>query len=803
MINVPFRAQFTAHQNIAEMTIYSITTALMKVALLFWMVNHEGNWFRTFIAWMYMFIILENVIMCLHAIYLYPECKFMRKYLWQWKNILDLTKFVSWQLFGNIGVLVRTQGLSLLVNKMFGAEMNATMGIANTVAQHSGKLEGGLTNALSPAINNLAGKGDYKGMLAMTYRFCRIGLCLTMVLVIPVFLERHELLTLLLKDPPALTEEATVFTLLILVGSVASRSCGIAVTAKGKIALYYSLLGSMNILSIPICWGVIHFCHTGFLTAFAVPLGIRIFTATCAAFLAKRLIDFSPWKWFSECLLPVFLCAAGAFAAGWICRQYVTEMFTQILTVGIVSAGLFLGLSLRFVLQPEEREYILKNFRKRFGPQNSKPPDCKMASWLSTFKARFRKWRQRWHFLRRWKQMTQSPRDLAGAGGLLLIPCDPWQVTGSRGDEAMLMVLAEQFQGQRVTCVTAIPEGSEAARTHGWEPLQCWAGYNSLDTIGKAVESLAPSACAILGADVMDGYYSSACSEQFLAIADSLRKCKIPTLLTGFSFNEHPSPRAIEAFQRVSEDFPFLLRDKISLERFERTTGCKGRLVADIAFLLKADLDTELYRQVQAWKHRRNRPLLALNLHPMLRFREGEEAARLLVEDAARLLTRVLHDNEWDLLLLPHDDRPKVADALSLRPLHEKLQPEFGERIFLCETPPNAAQLKGIVSLADALLTSRMHLGIAALSQGIPTAAFGYQGKFQGLFAHFELPETLLLKPPEKSLESKQASAVADFLANSQKYQKQILLKLPDILNKSLLNLTDLPININSDISQH
>ena len=196
MCNVPFKALYHAHQNIAELTIYRVFCSLIKVALLYWMVNHKGNWFRSFIAWTYSFIILEYLAICLHAIFLFPECKIMRKYLWHWESIKELTKFISWQLFGNIGKIVRTQGMTLLVNKMFGAEMNATMGIANAVALHSGKLEGGLSTALTPAINNLAGKGDHKGMLAMTYRFCRIGLCLTMVLVIPVFLERHELLTL-------------------------------------------------------------------------------------------------------------------------------------------------------------------------------------------------------------------------------------------------------------------------------------------------------------------------------------------------------------------------------------------------------------------------------------------------------------------------------------------------------------------------------------------------------------------------------------------------------------------------------
>ncbi len=412
-----------------------------------------------------------------------------------------------------------------------------------------------------------------------------------------------------------------------------------------------------------------------------------------------------------------------------------------------------------------------------------------MFRFLAKYRARLRKWRQRRRFLGQWAKLSRTPQNFCGEGGLLLIPCDPWRITGSRGDEAMLMVLAKHFAGNRVTCVTATPESSAIAQEHGWEPLQCWTNYDSLRAICEAAESLKPSACAILGADVMDGYYSPACSEQFLALADVLRKKQIPTVLTGFSFNEHPSARIANLFRSITPDYPFLLRDPISLKRFEEATGRRGRLVADIAFLLEADKDTRLYEEILAWKRVQNRPVLGFNLHPMLRFREGREAQKRLVEDAANLMSRVLREHDWNLLLISHDDRPKVADANSLVPLYETLCPDFGERLFLCKTPPNAAQLKGLVSLADALLTSRMHLGIAAISQGIPTAAFGYQGKFEGLLAHFDLSKELLLEPPTGARLQEQAKSIAVFLDRNQEYRERIAKKLPAILEPARLNL--------------
>src|SRR5574344_391976 len=75
----------------------------------------------------------------------------------------------------------------------------------------------------------------------------------------------------------------------------------------------------------------------------------------------------------------------------------------------------------------------------------------------------------------------------------------------------------------------------------------------------------------------------------------------------------------------------------------------------------------------------------------------------------------------------------------------------------------SAPELKALCGHLDCLFTSRMHLAIAALGRGKPVAAFAYQGKFTGLFRHFDLPEDLIL--PSTAVD--RLGAVLDILAGS------------------------------------
>lgn len=389
-----------------------------------------------------------------------------------------------------------------------------------------------------------------------------------------------------------------------------------------------------------------------------------------------------------------------------------------------------------------------------------------MPSKLKYYKRRLGAWLAFRKQYRLWKSIVPvPPQGMPANNGkrLTIVPCDPWSVGGSRGDEAMITAVIQRYRKLHPSApITIITEGEEGNRYveklpyPGIEPLPVWNGGNPIKKIYDAVIGQHPACVVLLGADCMDGFYSPFISLTLLALHDLFSRTEgIKSRLTGFSFIGKPYLPLRKAFNNTATETRLRLRDTVSLERFNKFTGKKAELVADIAFMLEADYDFDGYTELKKWITARRADgterIIGFNFHPMLRkYRndsETENDAHTLAQNMAILMRQ---DSHISFVLIPHDDRPRYTDNIMLGKIAAELGNEgFGERIYYTPEVYRATQIKALCSLIDGLISSRMHLAIAALGQGKSVMTAEYRGKFEGLLKHFGLPEYCLLRPEE------------------------------------------------------
>ncbi len=102
------------------------------------------------------------------------------------------------------------------------------------------------------------------------------------------------------------------------------------------------------------------------------------------------------------------------------------------------------------------------------------------------------------------------------------------------------------------------------------------------------------------------------------------------------------------------------------------------------------------------------------------------------------LVERLLNLTEVHLLLVPHtfahdghvESDPEACRAV----MSTKVVKAQSSRVHFVAAECNQSEIKGIISLCDFFIGSRMHACIAALSQGIPTVGLAYSRKFKGVF---------------------------------------------------------------------
>lgn len=387
--------------------------------------------------------------------------------------------------------------------------------------------------------------------------------------------------------------------------------------------------------------------------------------------------------------------------------------------------------------------------------------------------------------------------------GLIIIPCDPESAIGSRGDEAMITGVICNFRERYPNENISIVVQGEIARNYienaklddNIDVIESWNFAYPFERIYRSVINKCPREVVLIGADCIDGAYAPNLSLELLLLYAACKKASIPTYFTGFSYNQRPYWFINKAIKWLGlKDLP--LRDNVSLARYQSKTGMQGALVADVAFMLKPNTDFKDYQFVRDWvsdRHENQDIVIAFNFHPMLKqynsLAEIEQDAHIM---ARNIFTILNHNDNVSILLLPHDDRNRINDGTMLNVIYNDLKVDFNaDRVRYLKEVPRASQLKAIASLIDGVVSSRMHLAIAALGSGVPVMVADYQGKFEGLFNHFNFPHEYIL-PVSKFCSREFTSYTNQFIAQLSELRSTVCSNLPQVLKLAEKNFHQL-----------
>lgn len=187
-------------------------------------------------------------------------------------------------------------------------------------------------------------------------------------------------------------------------------------------------------------------------------------------------------------------------------------------------------------------------------------------------------------------------------------------------------------------------------------------------------------------------------------------------------------------------------RDPESLRVVEALLGYDFEAIrhkgsVDVAFLLETlEPPVEFKEALLAFKEQAD-TLVALNVSGLLFNVEGYDRERFGFREGYRTLieslVRWLLDTEGiRVVLVPHVESQYKhdCDVTASRALFDGLTTRERQRVL--PTPPGlgARELKWVIGQSDWACATRMHAAIAAISQGIPTAAVAYSDKTKGVF---------------------------------------------------------------------
>ena len=363
MVNVPFRAMYTAKQEIAELTVLNVMNATLNAVLLYYMVSHPGDWLARYAFWHCLLAILPRLFICARALIVYPECRLRRECLWDFGDVRKMAAFAGWNAFGALGKIVRRKGMLVLVNQMFGPAQNAAVTVATRLASRTNTFAQSIVTSISPAIISAHGAGKRERMLRLVFRVSKLGGMLAALASLPLLLEAQEVMRLWLKKPPAESPFLCVCVLVVLFLGKISSGERIAISASGRMAAYQVGAGSVSILAVPAAWLMMR-NGLGLAAVGYVSIGVAVVNVAQRVFFAHRLAGISAGDWLRRVALPLagLVLVGGAVAS--VPHLAMASSLLRFVVTTLAAEAVMLPFAWFAVIDAEEQAYVREKFAK-------------------------------------------------------------------------------------------------------------------------------------------------------------------------------------------------------------------------------------------------------------------------------------------------------------------------------------------------------------------------------------------------------------------------------------------------------
>ena len=359
----PYSSCIVAHEKFDFYAYMDILNTVLKLLILYLLLIGEFD--KLILYGILTFMVSVSMMLAnrLYCIRHFPESHY--SFIWRKEFLKPILAFSGWDIFGNISVMARGQGVAMLINIFFGPILNASVGIANTVTSAVGGFSNNIKLAVRPQLIKNYAAGDISTMEKLMSEGTRFGFILQTILSVPLICEMHFVLYTWLGIVP---ESATEYTILSLLFSVAGCIAGVVmiiIHATGRIKATSIINGSIYILVIPITYISFKMGAPSWIPFLYNAISIAI-TSVIGIYLLHRYIpSFHAWKYFREDVLSCFFMFAIVSFLGLSLHFFLQEGWLRLCISVILSVSITLIYSYYWLITEEMKSTIVLKVKEK------------------------------------------------------------------------------------------------------------------------------------------------------------------------------------------------------------------------------------------------------------------------------------------------------------------------------------------------------------------------------------------------------------------------------------------------------
>ena len=360
---VPYNAAIIAHEKMDVYAYVEILNVSLKLLIVYLLCIGNFDKLILYASLMLAVSILIMMVYRIYAIRQFPEAHF--HWIWDKTYLRPLLSFSGWNLYGNFGNVVGTQGTTFVVNAFFGVVMNAAVSVGLTVANVVNQFASNALTAFRPPITKLYAQGDVAEMQNLTMLALKSILFLYSLVAIPVFAECDYLLHLWLVEVP---QHSVIFCRILLVNiffEILRFIIIIDIHASGNVKYVSAFTGTTFVVTPLVVYG----CNSINLppeTGYVVFVLINILLGICNVFIAKHYIpQISKRIYFFNILRIVAVCTI-ALVIVLALNSYMPNHFIRLIFSTILSVSILSTLALTACFNSHQRSALFQFLKAKF-----------------------------------------------------------------------------------------------------------------------------------------------------------------------------------------------------------------------------------------------------------------------------------------------------------------------------------------------------------------------------------------------------------------------------------------------------
>ena len=297
VMSIPFNADIIAHEKMSAFAYISIVEVCLKLLIVFLL--DVGN-IDKLVLYGFLLLLVQCGIFLTYMGYCLRHFKESRfRFVYEKKLFSEVFSFAGWNLWGYLASILYTQGLNILLNVFFGPVVNAARGLANQVDGAIRLFASNFQMAINPQIVKTYAAKDLESMHKLVFRSSKFSFFLLLALSLPVMIEAPMILRLWLSTVPDWTASFLRLMLVVVIVDSVANPLMTSAAATGRIKLYQSVLGGIQLLIVPVAYVVLRMGGEPN-SVFVVHICICLIAFAVRLFIVRGMIGLSIKKYLME-----------------------------------------------------------------------------------------------------------------------------------------------------------------------------------------------------------------------------------------------------------------------------------------------------------------------------------------------------------------------------------------------------------------------------------------------------------------------------------------------------------------------